>query len=44
MPDDTAASKALQELNGTMADGRAIKVSEARPREDRNSGGGSKRW
>jgi RNA recognition motif-containing protein len=47
MPDDIAAAKALQELNGTMADGRAIKVSEARPREDRNSGGGgggSKRW
>ncbi len=44
MPDDTAAGKALAELNGVMADGRSIKVSEARPREDRNSGGSSKRW
>jgi len=43
MPDDTAAAKALTELNGSMADGRPIKVSEARPREDRNSSQ-NKRW
>jgi RNA recognition motif-containing protein len=35
MPDDTAASKAMEELNGSMADGRNIKISEARPREER---------
>ncbi|MBX9785669.1 MAG: RNA-binding protein [Chitinophagaceae bacterium] len=35
MPDDTAANKAIAELNGAMADGRSIKVSEARPREER---------
>jgi len=45
MPDDTAAQKAMTELNGTMADGRAIKLSEARPKTDRNSnGGGGGRW
>lgn len=44
MSDDAAAQKAVKELNGVMSDGRSIKVSEARPREDRNSGGGSKRW
>jgi RNA recognition motif-containing protein len=43
MPDDAAAQKAVKELNGTMADGRSIKVSEAKPREDRNSSS-SKRW
>ena len=37
MPDEAAAQKAIKELNGVTADGRAIKVSEARPREDRNS-------
>jgi RNA recognition motif-containing protein len=35
MPDDAAASKAMNELNGTMADGRSIKITEARPREER---------
>jgi len=35
MPDDAAASKAMEELNGSMADGRNIKISEARPREER---------
>jgi RNA recognition motif-containing protein len=35
MPDDAAASKAIDGLNGSMADGRSIKVSEARPREER---------
>jgi RNA recognition motif-containing protein len=45
MPDEAAAQKAVNELNGVMADGRSIKVSEARPREDRNIGGSSsKRW
>ena len=48
MPDQTAAEKAIKELNGTMADGRSINVSEARPKEDKgnNKGGGgfNKRW
>ena len=35
MPDDAAAAKAMNELNGTMADGRSIKITEARPREER---------
>jgi RNA recognition motif-containing protein len=33
MPDDTAAQKAIQELDGGMVDGRAIKVNVARPKE-----------
>lgn len=49
MPDKTAAEKAIKELNGTMADGRSISVSEARPKEDRGGGsrgggGYNKRW
>ncbi|TAL46569.1 MAG: RNA-binding protein [Chitinophagaceae bacterium] len=35
MPDDTAAQKAIQELEGAMVDGRAIKVNVARPKEER---------
>ena len=35
MPDTAAANKAIAELNGAMADGRAIRVNEARPREER---------
>jgi len=33
MPDQTAASKAIQELDGATVDGRTIKVNEARPKE-----------
>jgi RNA recognition motif-containing protein len=47
MPNDAAAKKAISELDGSMVDGRSIKVSEARPREDRGGndrGGGNKRW
>ena len=46
MPDNEAAEKAIKELNGTMADGRSISVSEARPKEERNNnrGGNNKRW
>ena len=43
MSDDAAAQKAIKELNGAMADGRSIKVTEARPREDNNNSS-SKRW
>jgi RNA recognition motif-containing protein len=40
MSDDEAAKKAIAELDGGIVEGRAIKVSEARPREERNDGGG----
>ena len=46
MTDNDAAEKAIKELNGTMADGRPIKVSEARPKEEGNSNkrNPSNRW
>jgi RNA recognition motif-containing protein len=37
MPDDTAAQKAINELDGGMVDGRSIKVMIAKPREERNN-------
>jgi RNA recognition motif-containing protein len=46
MPDNSAAEKAVKELDGAMVDGRSIKVNEARPKEERstkNSFSGS-RW
>jgi RNA recognition motif-containing protein len=43
MPDDAAAQKAIQELDGATVEGRAIKVSEAKPREERPSNGGGGR-
>ena len=42
MPDDAAAQKAIQELDGASVDGRTIGVSVAKPREDRGNGGGNK--
>lgn len=41
MSDDAAAKKAIAELDQATVDGRAVKVVEARPKEDkpRNSGG-----
>lgn len=42
MADEVAAAKAIRELNGSMQDGRSIKVSEARPREEKS--GYSGRW
>jgi|SRR5687767_6477234 RNA recognition motif-containing protein len=38
MSDDEAAKKAIAELDGAMVDGRAIKVAEARPKEERKPG------
>lgn len=35
MPDDAAAGNAIKGLDGSMNEGRSIKVSEARPREER---------
>jgi RNA recognition motif-containing protein len=43
MSDDTAAKKAIEELNDATVEGRNIKVTEARPKEDkpfRGGGGG----
>lgn len=45
MSDDNAAGNAIKELDGAMVDGRSIKVSEARPREERSNNRSSfKRW
>lgn len=47
MPDKESAENAIKELDGKTVDGRQVRVSEARPKEDnRNSRGGgfSKRW
>jgi RNA recognition motif-containing protein len=38
MPDDAAAKKAIAELDNGTVDGRAVKVVEARPKEERSSG------
>ena len=35
MSDDAAANKAIAELDGATVDGRSIKVSVAKPREER---------
>jgi|SRR6478736_2247830 RNA recognition motif-containing protein len=35
MTDDTAAEKAIAELNGASVDGRTISVTVARPREEK---------
>ena len=43
MPDDAAAQKAIQELDGASVDGRNIGVSVAKPREERSNGGGGNR-
>ena len=46
MPDQTAAQKAIQELDGATVDGRTIKVNEARPKEKKPSSSRSfnNRW
>ena len=45
MSDDVAAAKAITELDGSTADGRTIKVTEAKPREERsNKPAYSKSW
>jgi RNA recognition motif-containing protein len=40
MPDDGAAQQAISSLNGFSFQGKNLVVNEARPREDRPSGGG----
>jgi RNA recognition motif-containing protein len=37
MPDDAAAKKAIAQLDNGTVDGRAVKVVEARPKEERSS-------
>ena len=43
MSDDEAARKAIAELDGATVEGRAIKVNEAKPKEDKPFGGGGNR-
>jgi len=40
MSSDQEAQAAIQALDGKDVEGRALKVNEARPREDRGGGGG----
>ena len=40
MNDDAESQKAIDALNGSTYRGRALTVNEARPREERSSGGG----
>jgi RNA recognition motif-containing protein len=40
MSDDTAAKKAIAELDQAVVEGRTIKVTEAKPREERPARGG----
>ena len=42
MADDTAASEAIKNLDGSDLDGRRLGVSVARPREERSSSGGNR--
>lgn len=46
MSDDAAATKAIAELDGSTADGRTVKVTVARPKEERtnNSRSFAKSW
>ena len=43
MQDDDSADKAVAALNGSEYEGRALNVSEARPREGGGGGGGGRR-
>jgi RNA recognition motif-containing protein len=43
MNDDGAAREAIEAVNGTDLDGRTLVVNEARPRDNRNGGGGFRR-
>ena len=43
LSDDAAGEKAIAELDGAMVDGRAIKVTVAKPREERTGGGNNDR-
>jgi RNA recognition motif-containing protein len=43
MSSDEAAQKAIAELDGATVDGRAIKVTVAKPREERTGGNNNRR-
>ncbi len=43
MPDDEAASNAIDQLNDSELDGRTIVVKKAEPRNNRGGGGGGRR-
>lgn len=43
MSDVTEAQEAIKQLNGKEVSGRSIVVNQARPQEDRSSGGGQRR-
>ncbi|MFL5331059.1 MAG: RNA recognition motif domain-containing protein [Gemmataceae bacterium] len=43
MSNDNEAQNAINALNGQQANGRALTVNEAKPREDRGGGGGGSR-
>lgn len=40
MEDDAAGREAIEKLDGSDLDGRRLTVNEARPRQERGSGGG----
>jgi cold-inducible RNA-binding protein len=42
MTNSQEAAQAIQGLDGRDINGRAVKVNEARPKEDRGSGGGNR--
>lgn len=42
MPDGSEARAAIAKFDGYNLDGRNLTVNEAKPREDRNSGGGGR--
>ena len=46
MPDDAEAKAAIEAINGTDLDGRAIRASEARAKSEDGGrgGGGGRRW
>lgn len=43
MEDDTEAQNAIKEMNGKEFSGRSVTVNQARPQEDRSSGGDFRR-
>ena len=44
MSSNAEAQKAIQDINGSSVEGRALTVNEARPQEKKSGGGGGKRW
>ena len=43
MSGDAEGNRAIESLNGTELNGRALNINEARPKEDRGGGGGGYR-